>query len=318
MIAISLLALFVLGASSPAATGAVGIAPAPQSNPAPTLRAPTQPSSVAPPPAATPAGTTSWVELGPKPIVAPADPNYYGTAPFSGRITAIAINASNPSNIFVGGAQGGVWKSIDGGTTWMPLTDNQPSLAVGAIAFSLDYKTLFAGTGEPNHSVDSYSGAGLLKSTDGGKTWSVLGSAIFKGSAISGVLVNANNPSRLLVSTTSGVCCRCFYQDANLSAFGVYLSIDGGGTWNPTIVSRNYLVSFASLVADPSIPNTVYVSSFNGTAWRSTDSGSTWTRLFHLTEPACATSTNCRIALATSAALSGSGFAAAAQSTGNL
>src|SRR3989454_12407834 len=159
MVAITLLALFVLGASSPAAAGAVGRAPAPQSNPAPTLRAPTHPSSVVPPPAATPAGTTSWVELGPKPIVAPAVPKYYGTAPFSGRITAIAINASNPSNIFVGGAQGGVWKSIDGGTAWTPLTDNQPSLAVGAIAFSLDYKTLFVGTGEPNHS-GSYSGAG--------------------------------------------------------------------------------------------------------------------------------------------------------------
>src|SRR3989454_11038790 len=155
MVAIPLLALFVLVASSPAAAGAVGIAPAPQSHPAPTLRAPTQPSSVLPPPSATPAGTTSWVELGPKPIVAPAVPNYYGTAPFSGRITAIAINASNPSNIFVGGAQAGVWKSTDGGGTWTPLTDSHPSLAIGSISMSPDGKTLYVGTGEPNHSGDS-------------------------------------------------------------------------------------------------------------------------------------------------------------------
>src|SRR5438132_12844818 len=105
MVAIPLLALFVLGTSSPPAAGAVGIAPAPQSNPAPTLRAPTHPSSVVPPPAATSAGTTSWVELGPKPIVAPAFPKYYGPAQLSGSITAVAIYATNPMNVIVSGVK---------------------------------------------------------------------------------------------------------------------------------------------------------------------------------------------------------------------
>lgn len=108
-------------------------------------------------------------------------PNF-GTC--SGRVTSIGLDPTDPSGntVYVGAAQGGVWKSTDGGSTWTPLLDHpvQPngtalpvadySLAVGAIAVDPS-GTVYVGTGEGNGSVDSYYGAGILKSTDGGQTW---------------------------------------------------------------------------------------------------------------------------------------------------
>jgi len=264
-------------------------------------------------------GSTAWTELGPKPIVAAsATPNYYGQAPFSGRVTAIAVNASNTQNIYLGSAGGGVWKSTDGGNTWAPITDGQASLATGVITLSPDQKTIYVGTGEPNHSGDSYAGAGILKSTDGGRTWTLLGSQLFRGSSISGLIVNQANPSRIIVSTTTGSCCRTFYRDANQSGMGVYLSTDAGVSWTPTFLSHSIRVRFSALVASAANSNTVFAGSFNGTVWRSTDGGGTWSRLFHVTNAACATSTSCRVALATTAAQPNNLYAAVSDSFGFL
>jgi hypothetical protein len=174
------------------------------------------------------------------------------------------------------------------------------------------------GTGEPNHSGDSYAGAGILKSSDGGRRWTLLGSQVFKGSSISGLLVNNANTSRLLASTTTGVCCGGLDYPASQSAMGVYLSTDGGLTWSPTLVSHNNRFGFSSLVAHPTFANTVYAGSFNGTLWRSTDGGGTWGRLFGVKGSACAISTYCRVALATTASMPNYLFAAVANNTGDL
>lgn len=230
----------------------------------------------------------------------------------------MAINNTNAQNIYLGSAQGGVWKSLDGGSSWTPLTDDQASLAIGSIALSPDGKTIYAGTGEPNHSSDSASGAGLLKSSDGGRTWTTLGSSVFTSSSIAGILVNSGNPAKILVTTTSGTCCRGFYRDANQSAFGVYLSTDGGNSWTATLASRDHRFTFADIVAQPGSPNTVFLSSFNGTIWKSSDAGGTWRRLFYVLSPACATSSVCRVALAISGASPNLLYAAASSSTGLL
>lgn len=263
-------------------------------------------------------GSASWTELGPKPITNPANSPTYGVAPFSGRVTAIAVNSSNSQNIYLGAAQGGVWKTVDGGASWSPLTDSQQSLAIGALAISPDGRTLYAGTGEPNHSGDSYSGAGLLKTTDGGKTWTILGSNIFTGSATSKVLINSGNPSRILVSTTFGSCCKGLFRDYNQSAFGVYLSTDGGNSWSSTLVSHDYRVSFSDLVASPSNPNIVFVGAFDGSVWESVNGGSTWTKILYITAQNCVNNIGCRAAIATTAASSNSLFVAFSSNDGGL
>ena len=87
------------------------------------------------------------------------------------------FRSTNPNVVYIGGAQGGVWKTTngndaDGAITWTPLTDAQASLAMGAIAIDPNNtQTIYAGTGENSGSGDSYYGAGLLRSTDGGNSW---------------------------------------------------------------------------------------------------------------------------------------------------
>src|SRR5215471_6100215 len=110
--------------------------------------------------------TSNWTLIGPK----PTNPDTTNTT--AGRINAIAIDPRDNNVVYIGAAEGGVWKTIDGGINWSPLTDDQPSLANGSIAIDpQNPDTIYVGTGEENFSSDSYTGAGILKSTDAGKPW---------------------------------------------------------------------------------------------------------------------------------------------------
>ncbi len=154
---------------------------------------------------------SGWSFVGPEPLE-PAhiltDRNWGNS---SGRITSVAVVPDHPGVIYVGAAGGGVWKSEDSGKTWKPLTDNV-SMAIGALAVSSTGETVWAGTGEINGS-DSQYGQGLLKSTDGGKTWTVWGRgrSTFGEHFIGGVVANG---SRVLVATDRGV-----YQSPNSGLF---------------------------------------------------------------------------------------------------
>jgi len=228
-------------------------------------------------------------------------------------VTAIAINSSNPANIYLGAAQGGVWKSVDGGTTWTPLTDSQSSLTVGAITISPDTKTIFVGTGEPNQSGDSYFGNGLLKSTDGGRTWTLLGSTVFSDSAISGIVLVGGSQNRLLVSTTWASCCGRAYAIQNQAGVGVFLSTDGGQSWTRTLLSNNY-VGVSQILADPTNTARIYAADFAGKVWESTDGGSTWSGLRAYSQ----TSQQGRAVVAASAASPNNLLMAFADSTASL
>ena len=98
----------------------------------------------------------------------------------AGRITSIAIDPKNSQTLYIGGATGGVWKTTNGGTTWTPLTDNECGLAIGSVAVDpVNPQIVYAGTGEENFSSDSYQGCGVLRSTNGGATWTQLGATTF-------------------------------------------------------------------------------------------------------------------------------------------
>jgi hypothetical protein len=165
----------------------------------------------------------TWTPLGPTPI---ADEKNIGataqtTSDFgkaSGRITSLATKPGTPSTIYLGAAGGGVWKSSDGGASWATTTDSQPSLAIGSLAVDAAGTTIYAATGEDNASGDSQRGQGILKSTDSGATWSVVGQSTFAQFRIAGIVVD-----RL----TSGTTERVFVATNR----GLYVSSDSGSTW---------------------------------------------------------------------------------------
>lgn len=111
----------------------------------------------------------TWTQIGPEPA------EFWSLGGSSGRATAVVVDPRNSNVVYLGTAGGGVWKTTDGGQNWSPLTDAQPSLAIGSLALDPSNPDIvYAGTGEENFSVDSYYGAGILKSTDGGTTWQLL------------------------------------------------------------------------------------------------------------------------------------------------
>ncbi len=99
-----------------------------------------------------------------------------GPAGMSGRVAAIDAVVEDPNIIFVGSATGGVWKSVDGGLTWNPVFDDQPTSSIGAVAiFQANPDIVWIGTGEGNPRNSAGVGFGVYKSMDGGRSWSVLG-----------------------------------------------------------------------------------------------------------------------------------------------
>lgn len=114
----------------------------------------------------------NWTELGPR----PEDSGQYGA--IAGRVTAIAVDPGDPSGntVYLGTAYGGLWKSTNAlaaNPVFTPISDTMPTLAVGAIALdsSMNPTIIYIGTGEPNAAEDSCYGVGILRSTDGGKSW---------------------------------------------------------------------------------------------------------------------------------------------------
>jgi len=176
----------------------------------PGFTGPTGPNAPAP---AIPASLLApWTPLGPAPI-----PNGQTTAvsqAVSGRVTAIVVHPTNENIVYVGTAQGGLYRSLNGGTTWTALTDNALSLAIGSIAIDpLDPTTLVVGTGEGNLSADSFSGVGvyLIKNADtapqliGPFNKDAGNNDVFTGRAISRVLVSSTDDNIVFVATTSGI-----------------------------------------------------------------------------------------------------------------
>ncbi|MGC2727159.1 MAG: hypothetical protein WA224_24575, partial [Candidatus Acidiferrales bacterium] len=124
----------------------------------------------------------SWTALGPQPT---ANTMFYGNV--SGRVTALAVDPCDATGntVYAGGADGGVWVSFNAlsgkPVTWQPLTDEQPSLATGALALvsgscqtingHMQSSEILVGTGESNYALDNIYGAGVLRSMDGGQTW---------------------------------------------------------------------------------------------------------------------------------------------------
>jgi photosystem II stability/assembly factor-like uncharacterized protein len=189
-----------------------------------------------------------------------------GPTNLAGRVSAIATDPSNPKTIYRGTAGGGLWKSIDGGISWTPLTDGMGNLSVGAVAVALsDPNFVYVGTGEGAMSIDGIDGIGLISSSDAGRTWrrpdSVAAARYF---ALS---VHPKHPKEILAATSGGI----------------QKSTDGGVTWT-TKLPQYFGTAIARL---PRIPSKIiatlwdygYGKSGSGFIYLSTDDGETWSKV---------------------------------------
>lgn len=152
-----------------------------------------------------------WQEVGPRHI---PGGQTYGTnrVDVAGRVSAIAVDPSDPAHLLVASAGGGIWESRDTGVTWTPRTDQMPSLAMGAVTFDPSAPSrAYAGSGEGN--FYSNLGVGVYKSTNGGTTWSLVASSPFVGVGFFDLVVDPQTPSTLYAATTNG-----FYRSTNSGA----------------------------------------------------------------------------------------------------
>jgi uncharacterized protein (TIGR03437 family) len=247
--------------------------------------------------------SSSWTSIGPRPEQNFI--NFYGVS--SGRVTALALDPTNQNVAYAGGADGGVWKTSDGGVNWTPLTDFQPTLSIGSLAIDpSNPNNIYAGTGEANWNGDGYLGDGILRSTDGGVSWTAI-EGPFAGQSMGGIAVSPTDGKVLLAAASSGIYrsadrgstwVRALPTLVNTVAFesadgttayagtffsGVYKSIDGGVTWklltlpglNPTVFGR------VALAVAPGHPGVLYAGVALGSGglqgfFKSTDGGATW------------------------------------------
>jgi len=203
--------------------------------------------------------TTNWVSVNPAGMFYNVTGNNY----ISGRTNSLAFHPTDVNTIYLAAAQGGVWKTLNGGVNWVPLTDNLTSLASGDIAIDqTNPNTLYLGTGELNYSGDSQYGDGIYKSTDAGATWTHVALASAVGTRCSQISIDP---------TLSNI----VYMAGNL---GVFKSIDAGVTW----INTNSGANANCIFIDPINTLVLFAStggSNAGAIRKSTDGGLTWNSL---------------------------------------
>ncbi len=206
-----------------------------------------------------------------------------GPTVMSGRVADLEVNPDDPTEFYVGYASGGVWHTQNNGTTFTPIMDNAPSINVGDIGIHWPSGTIWVGTGENISSRSSYSGIGMLKTTDNGKTWERKG--LDDAHHFGRILVNPNNPSEVVVGVTG-------HLYSPNEERGMYKTTDGGTTWQKTLYINNTtgIIDVAYAPNDFSIQ---YAAAWqkdrkawdftgNGSAsgiYKSTDAGSSWVKV---------------------------------------
>ncbi len=206
-----------------------------------------------------------------------------GPVVMSGRVTDIAVHEEHPSHFFVAFASGGVFETTNSGNTMTPIFDNQGSLTIGDIAISkADKNILWVGTGENNSSRSSYAGAGIYKSTDGGKNWTYAG---LRGSQhIGRIITHPENPDVAWVASMGPL-----YSMNDVR--GIYKTTDGGASWQKKL-SPPDSTGVIDLVMHPENPEVLWATTWQrfrqawnfqeageGSAiYKSTDGGQTWNK----------------------------------------
>ena len=207
-----------------------------------------------------------------------------GPAVMGGRVDDFAVVESDPRIFYVGTAAGGVLKTTNGGTTWEPVFDDVGSPSIGDITLAPSNPAIvYVGTGEANNRQSSSWGNGVYKSMDAGKTWKHLG--LKETHHIGRIVVHPTNPDLVYVAALGDL------WGPNPDR-GVFMSTDGGATWNKTLYIDDD-TGVSDIAIDPQSPNVLYAAAYmrrrtvfgyngggpKGGLYRSLDGGKTWEKL---------------------------------------
>jgi hypothetical protein len=224
---------------------------------------------------------TVWAPIGPSPM-------NEGGGGDNGLVTAIAVNPNNNNVLYLGTAQGGVWRSGDAGNKWMPLFDHEPVLGIGEPAgIAIDPSntdTIYVGTsnrvGSAEPDTIGQPTRGLFKSTDGGASWISLGSGFpagntgnasqFVNQTINVVIVDPANSNVLYLATTNGV----------------FTSSDGGENWTAATGIGNDTRSLVLDLSTPANARVLFAGVSGSGVFRSTNGGRGFTQVLSATTPA--------------------------------
>ena len=210
-----------------------------------------------------------------------------------GRIVDFAVPdpSKQPYTFYVAAANGGLWKTVNNGTTFEPIFDHQNVIAIGNIAVApSNPDVVWVGTGEPNNSTTdpyaSYWGDGVYKSTDAGRTWTNMG--LPESHQIGRIVIHPRDSDVVYVAALGHL-----YTDN--PERGIYRTTDGGGSWEQVlkVVEEGRHISFVDLAIDPQEPKTLYAAAYDRTSkpwmffeggpgsgiYKTTDGGDTWRKL---------------------------------------
>jgi photosystem II stability/assembly factor-like uncharacterized protein len=195
----------------------------------------------------------NWAPLGP--VLLPS--NVTSQPNGNGRINSIAFHPTDSNKIWVGAPQAGLWSTTDGGLSWTSNTDNLPTLGVSAIVVDpIDPSIMYIGTGDRDGG-DSQ-GLGIMKSTNGGGTWTQINSGL--GNYTVGMMVMNEYNRNVLIAATSN---------------GIFKTVNAGATWSRKSPNTNNYKDIKYHTSDTNIVYAVEGSVF----YRSTDGGNTFTAI---------------------------------------
>lgn len=223
-----------------------------------------------PPPRPVSRGANNWAHLGPSPT-RNAQVSVPSNNEVAGGVHRLAPHPSNANILYIGSVNGGIWKTTNAtaaSPTWTPLTDDQPSQSIGAIAFDLldgNRNTLIAGTGRwSNFAQRGDDEIGVYYTTNGGNSWSLLGGFNFVGQKITAV---AARGATLLAATRGN---------------GLFRSVNTGANWEQISGNGNLASGAVSdMAADPGNTARFYLSVLGASpsVWRSDNTGGNWTNI---------------------------------------
>lgn len=183
-----------------------------------------------------------WQYVGPVNLPTPTYNYWYGhLSPVSGRVTCVTYGFNDPSYVYLGTAGGGLYKSTDGGVTWACISDKEPWVFSSVSAIAVDHnnpKIVYVGTGDYKGFFGVHS-QGLMKTTDGGDTWTNYGAAQFGDQSVSAIAINEANPTEIALTTGHG--------SGNKDGGAIWFSTNSGEDW-----SRATLYNSSTLVPEGS------------------------------------------------------------------